>query len=111
MYLNDLASDDKPPTQKRIAEHLGLDKSSTHRLLQKMVTLDLIRISSCPNDARAKCVRLSDHGRKMASQVEASSELLFASLASALSEADRRAVWAAIPKLIEAIKSLDKGQS
>lgn len=91
-------------TLRDLRDVLGLDKSNITRLCQRMERAGLIGFEPCPTDGRAKCIRLTAKGTRVAQTVEASSRAEFAALLDKIPGGARKSVVEALEMLVDAIR-------
>ena len=90
-------------TQNRLAQRLGLEKSTVSRLAGILERRDWITRSRSPHDARTMELHLTDAGEHVAMQLAKAREVKFARLIAALPEAQRPLVIEALGMLVEAL--------
>ena len=66
IILLDFHAQNKHPTLTDLVEMLSIDKSNVTRLCQKMKSVGHIEVSRDPRDRRAKRIKLSERGLKLA---------------------------------------------
>jgi DNA-binding MarR family transcriptional regulator len=91
------------PTQQDLVEALGLDKSNVARLCQRLERAGHVTRLVDAEDRRARRVRLTAKGHRLASRVDASSRARFDAVFAALSVRDRSVVVDALARLTAAI--------
>lgn len=64
-----LATEDAPPTQRRLADHAGTDPMMTSQVLRRLEGKGLVERTADAVDARAKRVRLTRAGHALLSRV------------------------------------------
>ena len=99
-----IAERDHAPTLRDLVAELHIDKSNVTRLCQELASGGLVSMSRCADDGRARRVRLTPRGRRVASRVNRRSGDLFADVLTQLSEAERRAVCVGLPALTRALR-------
>jgi DNA-binding MarR family transcriptional regulator len=104
LFLRGQPEGAEAPSQQALADHLALDKSTITRLVRKMSDQDLLVLSPCPNDKRAKRLNLTEKGERMGGQVERASLALFAGVVSALPTSDPSSIAKAVNQLVTAIQ-------
>ncbi|ROS75428.1 MarR family winged helix-turn-helix transcriptional regulator [Cellulomonas sp. PhB143] len=80
---------DREPLMRELAEHLGLDRSSTSGLVDRAERRGLVRRSPSTRDGRAVQVALTDAGREIARAGEAEIERRVRALTTALDDDGR----------------------
>jgi DNA-binding MarR family transcriptional regulator len=93
--------------QKHLAVALGLDKSSVARLCVRLEEHGHISQEVSAVDARAREIRLTAKGIKVANQLEDSSRSRFDRLLAAIPASERARVVEALAVLRAAAESLD----
>jgi DNA-binding MarR family transcriptional regulator len=58
-----LARGDGPPTQQQVANFAGIDRMMTSKIVGVLTRRKLIRRSQRPDDARVRCLELTNIGR------------------------------------------------
>jgi DNA-binding MarR family transcriptional regulator len=91
------------PGQRELGAALGIDKSNIARLCQRMEEAGHLRQLRDREDGRARLLRLTPQGRRIAGSVELSSQAHFAALAAAVPASRRRDLLSALETLNEAI--------
>ena len=99
MYLAPISGDADLPTQQKLANYLGLDKSTVNRLLQNLNNRGLVQIQPNRVDKRAKMVSLTPQGQTMAAQLNRSSQAMFH-----FSQSDHRNITRTVKQLADAIQ-------
>ena len=94
--------------QHELAELLGLDRSSVARLCSRLETENRLTQSPAPEDARARCLRLTVSGRRMASNIRSASLERFAQILEAIPSSKRQPVLDAVKLLTTAVLTLEK---
>lgn len=110
MFLAHRGADAAPPTQRVIADHLGLDKSTVTRLLQKMHARGFIHVEACATDQRAKCISLTEQGRNTGAQVDRASCALFGQVMGSLAPDAHGGIVDAIQQLTQAVQQSRGGE-
>ncbi|MEQ9501847.1 MAG: MarR family winged helix-turn-helix transcriptional regulator [Deltaproteobacteria bacterium] len=98
-----LLAADPAPTQQDLVDALGLDKSNVARLCQRLERAGHLTRVVDADDRRARRVRLTAKGHRLASRVDASSRARFDAVFAALSVRDRSVVVDALARLTAAI--------
>lgn len=96
-------------TVTELASKLHIDRTSVSRLCQKMEALGQLERAVHPDDARAKALRLTKQGTKLAAQVDASSTDHFGQIVAALGD-DVDALLAELSRLEEALCAVSKSK-
>jgi DNA-binding MarR family transcriptional regulator len=93
----------QPVQQKQLQEELGIDKSNVTRLIQRL--RDARRVEQVPfqGDGRARVLRLSARGRRLAETIERSSRERFGSLFASIPPERRALVIEALEVLNQAL--------
>ena len=99
------------PTQQVLAEYLRLDKGTITRLIRSLNNPGFVRVDSCSSDKRAKCIRLTEQGERMAGQVDRASNALFTQVLHNLPTKDRDGIAPVVQQLTQAIQQLKLGSS
>jgi DNA-binding MarR family transcriptional regulator len=60
------AHHDQPPTQTQLADHVGIDSMMTSQVTRKLQARELLDRTQDANDARARRIRITDNGRRLA---------------------------------------------
>jgi DNA-binding MarR family transcriptional regulator len=97
--------DHGPMTQQRLADALGLQKSTVSRLVDQLVGADLAARSPNPDDRRSVLVGLTRNGTTRARRLAAARRRLFAGLVEQLDPGDRRTVLAGLTRLEEVARA------
>lgn len=92
-----------PLVQTELASTLGIDKSNVTRLVQRLRKDDRVEQVTSEHDARARCLRLTARGRRLAEALERSSRERFERLLGGIPMREQRAVLAALSRLNEAL--------
>jgi len=106
MFLRDQPVGARAPNQRRLAQYLGLDKSTVTRLLRQLRDRDLVRVEASPQDGRARCVSLTERGHRIAGATSATSLEFFRQILNQLEPDDRDGVVRAVQGLTRAIHCL-----
>ena len=94
---------DDPPRQNDLADELGIDKSNVTRLVQRLRQEGRVDQVASEEDGRARLLRLTPKGRRLAETIERASRDRFAGLLERIPTAERKAVLAAVSLLNEAL--------
>jgi DNA-binding MarR family transcriptional regulator len=106
MFLLERAGHARLPTQKELALELGIDKSNVARLCQRMEAAGHVVQSRCEDDARARNLRLTTKGLKVAKEVSDASELRFVELYEGIPSSQRTQLLSALRSLVDAAREL-----
>lgn len=79
-------------TISRIAEKLAIDRTNVSRLCARMEEAGELARQAHPEDGRARALRLTAHGKKLARSVDESSARHFAGFAQALGGSTARVI-------------------
>jgi putative acetyltransferase len=96
--------------QSRLAEELGLDKSSIARLCFRLEADERITQKPGPQDGRSRQLELTASGRKLATNIHAASLQRFTRVLQAIPSAKRRGVLGALALLTQAVAGLEEEQ-
>jgi len=88
LVLLHLAMLGAPPTQRELAQSVGVEGPTLARLLDSLESLGLVNRVGVPEDRRAKKITLTDQARPLIAQIEAISSALRAELFAGIDEAD-----------------------
>ncbi|WP_373044511.1 MarR family winged helix-turn-helix transcriptional regulator [Vulgatibacter sp.] len=91
-----------PPTQADLGGVLGIDKSNVARLCARLEASGHLSQERCPEDARARRLRLTAKGRRFAAEVDEASRARFATMLAAIPEERREETIRALRLLGEA---------
>ena len=80
---------DREPTMARLAEHLGLERSSVSGLIDRAVRRGLVRRDASGDDGRAVQVSLTHHGQRLAALLTGEIGDLLTPVTSHLSPAEQ----------------------
>jgi DNA-binding MarR family transcriptional regulator len=94
---------DDPPRQNELAAELGIDKSNVTRLVQRLRSQGRVEQVASQEDGRARLLRLTPKGRRLAESIERASRRRFEVLLDGIPAAERKAVLAAVALLNEAL--------
>ncbi|MDF2874092.1 MAG: winged helix-turn-helix transcriptional regulator, partial [Sporomusa sp.] len=86
-----------------LSERLGVDKSTMSRNIEILVTDGLVSRTTDPDNRRAITIMLTDAGRQLFDQVEASMTQFYETLFQALPANKRSQVLESLEILLEAI--------
>jgi DNA-binding MarR family transcriptional regulator len=92
-----------PTRQSELAVELGIDKSNVTRLVQRLRDQRRIEQVACEGDGRARLLRLTAKGRRLAETIELASRQRFDQLLARIPPADRMTVLAAMDLLNAAV--------
>lgn len=92
-----------PPTQNDLTRELGIDKSNVARLCARLERSGHLTRAVDAEDRRARRVRLTANGRRLASRVDAMSRAKFDAVFEAMPHAQRAVVVDALGVLTAAI--------
>ncbi len=76
------------PTQRELAQSVGVEGPTLARLLDSLESLGLVNRVGVPEDRRAKKITLTDQARPLIAQIEAISSALRAELFAGIDETD-----------------------
>ncbi|MBA1274630.1 MarR family transcriptional regulator [Stutzerimonas azotifigens] len=88
LVLLHLAMLNAPPTQRELAQSVGVEGPTLARLLDSLEALGLVNRVGVPEDRRAKKITLTDQARPLIAQIEAISSALRAELFAGIDDAD-----------------------
>lgn len=91
-------------TIQQLSAHTDIDRSNVSRLCQRMERDGELERARCPQDARAKLVRLTEEGVARAERVDAMSLARFEHVVSRLEDAEREEVLSALVLLTTALR-------
>lgn len=94
--------------QHQLAELLGLDRSSITRLCSRLETGGRLEQESAPEDARARLLRLTPSGRRMADNVRAASFERFTRIVDAIPASKRQPLLEGLKVLTAAVRTLEE---
>jgi len=92
--------------QHHLAELLALDRSSIQRLCARLESDGRVEQELVPNDGRARRVRLTVAGRRMASNIRAASLQRFTRILEAVPVSQRQPLLDALKVLTAAVSTL-----
>jgi DNA-binding MarR family transcriptional regulator len=92
--------------QHELAELLGLDRSSIARLCARLEADGRLKQEPAPDDARARLLRLTASGQRMASNIRAASLERFARIVEAIPPSKRSPLLDALKVLTAAVLTL-----
>lgn len=92
-----------PLQQTELGAVLGIDKSNVTRLVQRLSSAGRVEQTQSELDGRARLLRLTAKGKRLAESVEASSRQRFATLLAQVPAGRRKQVIAAMQLLAEAL--------
>jgi DNA-binding MarR family transcriptional regulator len=93
-----------PPCQNDLAAALGIDKSNVTRLVQALRRDGRIEQRPSDDDGRARILRLTQKGRRLAETIERASRARFETLLADIPAEDRQVVISALALLNDAIE-------
>lgn len=96
--------------QHELAEQLGLDRSSVQRLCARLEADGRIKQEPAPNDARARQIRLTASGQRMATNIQAASVQRFTKIVDAIPTSKRQPLLEALELLTAAVLTLGDEQ-
>jgi len=94
--------------QHELAEQLGLDRSSVQRLCARLETDGRIKQEPGPDDARARRLRLTASGQRMAANIQAASLRRFSRIVDAIPVSKRQPLLDALETLTAAVLTLEE---
>jgi DNA-binding MarR family transcriptional regulator len=94
--------------QHQLAELLGLDRSSIARLCARLEADGRLEQEPAPDDARARLLRLTASGQRMASSIRAASLERFARIVEAIPPSKRPPLLDALKVLTAAVLTLEE---
>jgi DNA-binding MarR family transcriptional regulator len=106
MLLLDRETNALVTTQSELAGELGLDKSSITRLCSRLEVDERITQKTGADDRRSRLVELTPRGRKMATNIRATSLERFRRVLQAIPATKRRGVLGALELLTQAVATL-----
>jgi DNA-binding MarR family transcriptional regulator len=95
--------------QHELAELLGLDRSSITRLCSRLEADGRLSQEPAPHDARARLLRLTGGGQRMAGNIRAASLERFKRIVAAIPSAKRRPLLHSLEVLTAAVQTLEEG--
>lgn len=103
MFLRECACEDARPTQQELGRALGIDKSNVARLCRRMEAAGHLKQDRCEEDGRARLLRLTARGARLAEQVEEASRARFAGVMRAIPADARSALLTSLRALNDAV--------
>jgi DNA-binding MarR family transcriptional regulator len=94
--------------QHELAEILGLDRSSITRLCSRLEVDGRLKQEPAPDDARARLLRLSASGQRMAANLRAASLDRFERIVQAIPGSKRQPLLDALKVLTAAVLTLEE---
>ncbi|HEX2877151.1 MAG TPA: MarR family winged helix-turn-helix transcriptional regulator [Polyangiaceae bacterium] len=94
--------------QHELAELLGLDRSSIARLCSRLEADGRLKQEPAPDDARARLLRLTASGQRMAGNIRAASLERFARIVEAIPASKRQPLLDALKVLTAAVLTLEE---
>lgn len=94
--------------QHELAERLGLDRSSITRLCARLEGDGRLKQEPAPDDARARLLRLTASGQRMAGNIRAASLDRFARIVEAIPSSKRQPLLDALKVLTAAVLTLEE---
>ncbi len=91
---------DREPTMARLAEYLGLERSSVSGLIDRAVRRGLVRRDTSDDDGRAVRVSLTPGGQRLAALLTGEIGDLIAPMTSHLSPAEQKRLAALLSRLL-----------
>lgn len=88
-----------PPRQNELGAALGIDKSNVTRLVQRLESAARVQRAPSETDGRARLLRLTPKGRRLAESLESASRARFCALSERIPAAQRKAVLSALALL------------
>jgi DNA-binding MarR family transcriptional regulator len=107
MLLLDRDAEGVVTCQHELAEQLGLDRSSVQRLCARLESDGRIKQGPAPDDARARQIRLTASGQRLATSIQAASLQRFARIVDAIPASKRQPLLAALEVLTAAVLTLE----
>jgi DNA-binding MarR family transcriptional regulator len=98
------------PTQQDVGAALGIDKSNVTRLCRRMVRAGELLREPCARDGRARRLRLTPKGARLARRVEAASLQRHQALLEALPRRERESLFRSIHALNGALVRVSGGK-
>ncbi len=93
---------DRAPTMKQLARLLALDKSSITGLVDRAERRGLVTRTPSPVDRRSVLVRLTEHGRSLATGAARGFQADVSTMLNPLSDSDRDALTRSIARMLVA---------
>lgn len=103
MFLLDSAREGTLPTQQALGRALGIDKSNVARLARRMESAGHLAQDRSKEDGRARLLRLTARGKRLAEQVELASGERYASVMSAVPIVARSTLFESLATLNHAV--------
>lgn len=94
--------------QHELAALLGLDRSSIARLCSRLEADGKLEQEAGPDDARARLLRLTASGQRMAGNIRTASLARFTRIVAAIPDAKRRPVLDSLKVLTAAVQTLEE---
>jgi DNA-binding MarR family transcriptional regulator len=94
--------------QHELAELLGLDRSSITRLCSKLEADGRLKQEPAPDDARARLLRLTASGQRMAGNIRTASLERFTRIVDAIPASKRQPLLDALKVLTAAVQTLEE---
>jgi DNA-binding MarR family transcriptional regulator len=94
--------------QHELAALLGLDRSSIARLCSQLQTDGKLEQEADPKDARARLLRLTASGQRMAGNIRTASLARFTRIVAAIPDSKRRPVLDSLKVLTTAVLALEE---
>jgi len=94
--------------QHELAELLGLDRSSIHRLCSRLETDGRVKQEAAPHDARTRRIQLTASGQRMAANIRAASLDRFTRILDAIPASKRQSLLDALETLTAAVLTLEE---
>lgn len=88
VLLHLIRNDDKPPTQRELADLIGIESPTLARTLDALEGMNMIQREPCTVDRRIKRVLLTAEARKIASEIAAISKQLRNELFEGIADAE-----------------------
>ena len=98
-------------TAVQLADFLGLDKSSVSRMVTKLVASGELREEPCPDDARAKQLRLTAHGERTVADIHAYGQMQVNTAMAQLNPSQQQAVAQGLAAYAQALRAHRLGAS
>jgi MarR family transcriptional regulator, lower aerobic nicotinate degradation pathway regulator len=92
---------DREPTMARLADYLGLERSSVSGLIDRSVRRGLVRRDASADDGRAVRISLTPEGHRLASQLTAQAAGLITEMTARLSPADQNCLSTLLGRLLD----------
>lgn len=88
VLLHLIRNDDKPPTQRELADLIGIESPTLARTLDALEGMNMIQREPCTVDRRIKRVLLTAEAREIASEIAAISKQLRNELFEGIADAE-----------------------